>query len=58
MKFATRARVTQEWTTDRAAISRAVEQVEAAGGTAIYDAVAQALPMAAARDSTARRPSS
>ena len=46
MKFATRARVTQEWTTDRAAISRAVEQVEVAGGTAIYDAVAQALPMA------------
>ena len=48
MKFSSEARITQEWTTDRAAISRAVERVEAAGGTAIYDAVAQALPVAAA----------
>ena len=41
------ARITQEWTTDRAAVSRAVERVESVGGTAIYDAVAQALPVAA-----------
>jgi Ca-activated chloride channel homolog len=47
MKFSSQARITQEWTTDRAAISRAVERVEASGGTAIYDAVAQALPVAA-----------
>ena len=47
MKFSSEARITQEWTTDRAAISRAVQRVEASGGTAIYDAVAQALPVAA-----------
>ncbi len=47
MKFSSEARIVQEWTTDRAAIGRAVERVEAAGGTAIYDAVAQALPVAA-----------
>ena len=47
MKFSSAARIIQEWTTDRTAISRAVEGVEASGGTAIYDAVAQALPVAA-----------
>ena len=34
MKFSSEARMTQDWTTDRAAISRAVERVEASGGTA------------------------
>jgi Ca-activated chloride channel homolog len=47
MKFSSEARIVQEWTTDRAAIGRAVERVEASGGTAIYDAVAHALPVAA-----------
>jgi Ca-activated chloride channel family protein len=47
MKFASVPRITQDWTTDRSAISRAVDGVEAVGGTAIYDAVAQALPVAA-----------
>jgi Ca-activated chloride channel family protein len=48
MEFASTARVTQAWTTDRAAISRAVGRVDPVGGTAIYDAVARAVPMAAA----------
>ena len=46
VEFATRARMTQGWTKDRQSISRAVKNVEAAGGTAIYDAVAQAIPTA------------
>ena len=48
MEFASQARVDQAWTTDRAAISQAVSRVDPVGGTAIYDAVAKALPMAAA----------
>jgi VWFA-related protein len=48
VEFASTARVTQPWTTDRAAISRAVSRVDPVGGTAIYDAIAKALPMAAA----------
>lgn len=48
MEFASQARVLQAWTTDRAAISQAVSRVDPVGGTAIYDAIAKALPMAAA----------
>ena len=47
MQFATVPDLVQGWTYDRRAISRAVGQVTAAGGTAIYDAIAQALPIAA-----------
>jgi VWFA-related protein len=47
VEFASNARVTQTWTTDRAAISRAVARVDPIGGTAIYDAIAKALPIAA-----------
>jgi Mg-chelatase subunit ChlD len=46
--FSTRARLRQDWTTDRALISRAVREVNATGGTAIYDAVATAIPTAQA----------
>ena len=46
VEFATRADMTQGWTKDRQLISRAVKRVEAAGGTAIYDAVAKAIPTA------------
>ena len=46
VEFATRAEMTQGWTKDRQLISRAVKRVEAAGGTAIYDAVAKAIPTA------------
>jgi Ca-activated chloride channel homolog len=48
VQFATRAEITQGWTKDRQLISRAVKRVEASGGTAIYDAVAKAIPTAQA----------
>jgi Ca-activated chloride channel family protein len=47
MQFASVPDLLQGWTFDRRAISRAVGQVSAAGGTAMYDAIAQALPIAA-----------
>jgi VWFA-related protein len=46
LQFATRARLTQGWTTDRQSISDAVRRVAAVGGTALYDAVEEALPTA------------
>ena len=48
VEFATNARILQGWTTDRRLISRGVREVSAAGGTAIYDAVATAIPTAQA----------
>jgi Ca-activated chloride channel homolog len=45
--FATRAHLDQDWTTDRRAITRAVSRVAPNGGTAMYDAIADALPIAA-----------
>ena len=48
VEFANAPRLTQQWTTDRRAISRAVGRVNPSGGTAIYDAVAEALPFAEA----------
>jgi Ca-activated chloride channel family protein len=47
LEFAARSTIVQDWTTDRRAISRAVARVTASGGTALYDAVADALPVAA-----------
>jgi Ca-activated chloride channel family protein len=44
MEFASRPDLMQDWTTDRRLISRAVARVHPAGGTAMYDAVADALP--------------
>jgi Ca-activated chloride channel family protein len=46
MEFANRPDLVQEWTTDRRAISRAVARITAAGGTAMYDAIADAVPLA------------
>jgi Ca-activated chloride channel family protein len=46
MEFATRARLVQGWTTNRQLISDALRRVEPVGGTALYDAVADALPTA------------
>jgi len=48
VEFADSPRVTQQWTTDRRLISRAVRRVNPSGGTAMYDAVAEALPLASA----------
>jgi VWFA-related protein len=45
-QFAQTARIRQTWTGDRRAISRAVADVDASGGTAMYDAVSEALPLA------------
>ena len=47
MQFANRPDLIQDWTTDRRQITRAVGRVNAMGGTALYDAVADALPVAA-----------
>jgi len=38
--------VTQEWTTDRDAIVQALREVRATGDTALYDAIALAIPLA------------
>jgi Ca-activated chloride channel family protein len=46
IEFASRPDLVQEWTTDRRAISRAVARVTPTGGTAMYDAIADALPLA------------
>ena len=46
VEFATRAELTQGWTTNRQLISDALNRVSPVGGTALYDAVAQALPTA------------
>jgi VWFA-related protein len=48
VEFASAPRITQQWTHDRRAISRAVARVNPNGGTAIYDAVAESLPFAEA----------
>src|SRR5258705_4909035 len=47
MQFASVPDLVQGWTYDRRAISRALGQVTAAGGTAMYDAIERALPIAA-----------
>jgi Ca-activated chloride channel family protein len=48
IEFADTAHLRQDWTTDRGAISRAVGRISPGGGTAMYDAIAEALPVAAA----------
>ncbi|HEY6360632.1 MAG TPA: VWA domain-containing protein [Vicinamibacterales bacterium] len=48
MQFANRPDLVQDWTTDRRRISRAVASVGAAGGTAMYDGIADAVPVAQA----------
>jgi VWFA-related protein len=45
--FASRSHVDQDWTTDRRLITRAVDRVSANGGTALYDAISESLPIAA-----------
>jgi Ca-activated chloride channel homolog len=46
MTFSRSADLVQDWTTDRRAISRAMQRIEPDGGTAMYDAIAEALPIA------------
>lgn len=45
-EFANAPRLSQSWTQDKGAISRAVREVSPGGGTALYDAIAEALPVA------------
>jgi len=44
-RFSTRPTLMQEWTVDRAAISRALSSAVPAGQTALYDAIADAIPV-------------
>ena len=46
MEFATRPYISQGWTKDRRTFSRAVADVNPSGGTAMYDAIADAIPLA------------
>jgi VWFA-related protein len=48
VEFSDSVRLRQDWTHDRAAINRAVRRVSAGGGTALYEAIADSLPVAAA----------
>jgi Ca-activated chloride channel family protein len=48
MTFSRTAHLIQDWTTDRRLLSRSMNRIDADGGTAIYDALADALPIAAA----------
>lgn len=45
-QFESQATLVQDWTTDRGAISRALGRIQARGGTAMYDAAAEAVPLA------------
>lgn len=46
LQFANQPHVVQEWTLERRAISRAVTRVIPAGGTALWDAIADGVPIA------------
>lgn len=45
-RFSNDATLIQGWTTDRQALSRAIGRIWPTGGTAMYDAVAEAVPLA------------
>ena len=45
-QFESDATLVQDWTTDRNAVSRALGRLQARGGTALYDAAAEAVPLA------------
>ena len=45
-RFSNDATLLQNWTTDRALLSRALGRIVPNGGTAMYDAVAEAIPLA------------
>jgi Ca-activated chloride channel family protein len=47
MSFSRSSHLLQDWTTDRRLISRAMNRIEPDGGTAMYDAIADALPITA-----------
>lgn len=45
-RFSGTPELLQDWTTDRRQLSRAIGRITAAGGTAMYDAVAESVPLA------------
>ena len=45
-KFSNFPELVQDWTTDRARLSRAIRRINANGGTAMYDAIAESVPLA------------
>ncbi len=45
-RFSSYPELVQDWTTDRTRLSRAIRRITANGGTAMYDALAEAVPMA------------
>ena len=45
-RFSNFPELLQDWTTDRQRLSRVVRRMNAGGGTAMYDALAEAVPMA------------
>ncbi|HVL66602.1 MAG TPA: VWA domain-containing protein [Vicinamibacterales bacterium] len=47
-RFDSSPELVHEWTTDRRRVSRALDRIQAKGGTAMYDAVAEAIPLAQA----------
>jgi len=46
VRFSTDANLEQGWTTDKGRISRALRRIAPRGGTAMYDGVAEAVPLA------------
>lgn len=46
LSFSDRTDLVSDWTTDRRQLSRGLQQIRPRGGTALYDAVAEAVPMA------------
>jgi VWFA-related protein len=47
-RFDSRPTLVQDWTEDRARLARALGSIRPSGGTALYDGVAEAIPLAAA----------
>jgi Mg-chelatase subunit ChlD len=45
-KFSSFPELVQDWTTDRQRLSRAIRRINANGGTAMYDAIAESVPLA------------
>ena len=45
-RFSNFPELLQDWTTDRSRLSRTIRRITAGGGTAMYDALAEAVPMA------------
>jgi Ca-activated chloride channel family protein len=46
-RFSDHPTLLQNWTTDRMLVSRAIARIAPSGGTAMYDAIAEAIPLAA-----------